>query len=140
VLKETLRLWPPVPLIPRIARSAGLEVAGRALPAGAVLELNVFAAHRDAAVWPEPDAFRPARWLGPGGGDETRPPYAFVPFLAGPRNCIGQKFALQEAATALAVLLTRFELRPAPGAGPVVPVLVATMEPRGLAVECVPLK
>jgi cytochrome P450 family 4 len=141
VLKEALRLWPPFPLVPRVNRRGGLAVAGCAVPAGAVVELNVYAAHRDPAAWPEPDAFRPARWLGPAAAAAAaaRGPCAFVPFLAGPRNCIGQRLAMQEAAAALAVLLFRFELRPAAGAGPVVPAFVVTLEPRGLAVECAPL-
>ena len=137
VLKETLRLWPPVPFLPRVHRRGGLTVAGAEVPLGTILELNIYAAHRDPAIWPEPDAFRPARWLESTAAE--RPAYAFVPFLAGPRNCIGQRFALQEAAAMLAVLLSRFELRPVAGAGPVNAVLVATAEPRGLAVECVPL-
>ncbi len=141
VLKEALRLWPPVPLLPRVNRRGGLTVDGRAVPAGAVVELNIYAAHRDPAAWAEPDAFRPGRWLGPAAAEAAavRGPYAFVPFLAGPRNCVGQKFAMQEAAAMLAVLLSRFELRPAACAGPVVAVFVVTVEPRGLAVECVPL-
>jgi hypothetical protein len=141
VLKEALRLWPPVPLLPRVHRRGGLVVDGRAVPAGAVVELNIYAAHRDPAAWPEPDAFRPARWLGPAAAAAAaaRGPYAFLPFLAGPRGCIGQKFATQEAAAMLAVLLSRFELRPAARAGPVVAAFVGTVEPRGLAVECVPL-
>ena len=141
VLKEALRLWPPVPLVPRVNRRGGLAVAGCAVPAGAVVELNIYAAHRDPAAWPEPDAFRPARWLGPAAAAAAaaRGPYAFLPFLAGPRGCIGQKFATQEAAAMLAVLLSRFELRPAAGAGPVAAVFVGTVEPGGLAVECAPL-
>jgi cytochrome P450 len=62
-----------------------------------------------------------------------------VPFLAGSRSCIGQKLATQEATAMLAVLLSRFELRPATGSGPVDAVFVGTVEPRGLAVEFVPL-
>ncbi len=141
VIKEALRLWPPVPILTRVNQGGGLTVDGRAVPVGAVLELNIYAAHRDPDAWPEPDAFRPARWLGVEGaaGAAARGPYAFVPFIAGPRNCIGQKLATQEAAAALAVLLSRFELRPAAGAEPVVAVQPGTMEPQGLAVECVPL-
>jgi cytochrome P450 len=59
--------------------------------------MHFYAAHRDAAVFPRPHEFRPARWLLPADSDEARlrHPYAFVPFLAGARNCIGQKFAMQ---------------------------------------------
>ena len=131
VIEEALRLWPP--LLPRVNQGGGLAVGGRAVPMGAVLELDILAAHRDPDAWPEPDALRPARWLGAEGaaGAAARGPYAFVPLLAGPRNCVGQTLATQEAAAVLAVLLSRFELRPAAGAGPAVAVQPGTAEPQG---------
>ena len=54
---------------------------------------------RDPSIWPEPDAFRPGRWLLPADSEEVlrRHPYSFVPFLGGPRSCIGQRFAMQVA-------------------------------------------
>ena len=59
--------------------------------------MHFYAAHRNAAVFPGPHDFRPARWLLPADSEEARlrHPYAFLPFLAGTRNCIGQKFAMQ---------------------------------------------
>ena len=109
VIKETLRLWPPVGIVMRENRRPDLVIGGFRIPIGASLDLSVRAAHRDPEVWPEPDAFRPARWLLPPDSEEAarRHPYSFTPFLAGPRNCIGQRFAMQEAAVMLAMLLSR---------------------------------
>ena len=98
VLRETLRLWPPFPFLTRLVTADGLlEVDGLAVPGGAAASLFIFPAHRDPRFWPEPDTFRPERWLLPADSDEARlrHPFAYVPFLGGPRNCIGQKFALK---------------------------------------------
>jgi len=140
-LKETLRLWPPVFAVPRVNRRADFEVAGLRVPVGTTLDLSVYAAHRDAAVFPAPHAFRPGRWLLPSDSEEVRRrgPYSFVPFIAGPRNCIGQKFAMQEATVMLAMLLSRYELVPLPGAPPMQPVVAVIMQPSRLAVLCKPL-
>ncbi len=67
------------------------------MPVGTTLDLSIYAVHRDAAIFPAPHAFCPGRWLLPSDSEEVRlrGAYSFMPFLAGPRNCIGQKFAMQ---------------------------------------------
>ncbi len=74
-----------------------LQVSGLLVPVGTTIDLSTYAVHRDAAIYPEPHAFRPGRWLLPSDSEEVRlrGAYSFIPFLAGPRNCIGQKFAIQ---------------------------------------------
>ena len=126
VLREALRLYPPVWVVGRRARNADL-VAGFHLPAGSFCLMSQWVMHRTPAFWPDPARFRPERWLPP-----ARPPapFTYFPFGAGPRTCIGMPFALLEARLALAVLLQRFTPEALPGQrlrlSPVV-----TLRPRG---------
>jgi cytochrome P450 len=124
VVKESMRLLPPVPLHPRIV-AADSELAGHALPAGSELFLSIFHMHHDPDVFSDPEAFRPRRW-------ETAKPtvYEYNPFSAGPRMCIGASFATMEIKLVLAMLLSRFRLELPPGSR-VDPRVAITMAPRG---------
>jgi cytochrome P450 len=124
VVKESMRVLPPVPIHPRIV-AEDTEVAGHRMPAGSEVWLSIFHMHRDAAVFPEPDRFRPRRW-------ETIKPsvYEYNPFSAGPRMCIGASFATMEIKIVLATLLQRFRLELPDGAR-VDPRVAITMAPRG---------
>jgi cytochrome P450 len=79
VLREALRLWPPFPVFVRHHYvSGGLKVDGLAVPDGGAVSISPYLAHRDPRFWPEPDTFRPARWLLPSSDPEVqlRHPYA----------------------------------------------------------------
>jgi cytochrome P450 len=104
VVKESMRLLPPVPLHPRIV-ALDSELGGHRLPAGSEVFLSIFHMHHDPAVFPNPEVFSPRRW-------ETIKPtvYEYNPFSAGPRMCIGASFAMMEIKIALAMLLSRFRL------------------------------
>ena len=105
-IDETLRLYPPAFLIVREALGPD-TVAGRAIAAGTVVSMSPWVLHRHRAFWPDPDRFDPARFL-PGA---TPPPrYAYMPFGAGPRICVGAQFALTEAVIVLARLMRSFRL------------------------------
>lgn len=110
VVQEGMRLYPPVPMIARTVRS-GFELGGTALQPGTVLVVPINAVHRHAALWQEPECFDPDRF-GP-EGSEGRHRYAFMPFGAGPRVCIGNGFAMLEATAILAVLLGALRFTPA---------------------------
>ncbi|QGA81887.1 cytochrome P450 [Halomicrobium sp. LC1Hm] len=108
IVNEALRLYPPIHTIPRRTTRA-VEVGGYRIPAGETVHLSLYAVHRDARYYDEPSAFRPSRWL------ERNPQsagYAFAPFGAGPRVCLGRRFALLEATLVLATIGRRFELDP----------------------------
>lgn len=118
VLAETLRLHPPAWLLVR--RTAGpLQLpTGHALPAGATVLMPPWLLHRDPAWWRDPAAFDPTRWADattPAPGEPSRPRSAYLPFGAGPRQCIGNTFALLEATLALATVTRRVHLDPPPG-------------------------
>ena len=102
VLDETLRLYPPAWLITRKAHEAD-TVGGRELPAGALVILSPWLLHRHPMVWPEPDRFRPSRFL---DGEADR--INFIPFGAGLRQCIGRDFAYVEATLVLAAIAGRY--------------------------------
>ena len=124
IIEETLRLYPPAAMLSRTARTAD-RLLGREVRAGDTVILPIYALHRHHALWDDPDAFRPARFL------DIRPDrYAFLPFGDGPRICIGANFALQEAVIILATLLQRYRLRPVPGRDPT-PVMILTLRPEG---------
>jgi cytochrome P450 len=104
VVKETLRLFPPIHVGNRIIEK-DLEFKGYLMPAGRRLMVSIYATHRDSRYWEDPHKFNPARFA-PG----SKPlPYSYLPFGGGPRNCIGSAFAMYEVKVVLARLLQRFE-------------------------------
>lgn len=125
-LKETLRLYPPVPYVRRTALEDH-EVGGIRVLAGTQVSVCAYLMQRDTALWgDDAAAFRPERWL----ADGFRPPRgAFLPFGLGPRRCIGQSFAMVEAKVMLACMLQRHEFGLAPGQT-IVPELNLVMRPR----------
>ena len=109
VCRETLRVTPIIPLVGR-RLTRPMRIGGVDLPAGVVAAPCIYLAHRRPERWPEPERFRPDRFL------ETKPtPYEFLPFGGGVRRCLGMAFALVEMKIVLAEMLARVELRAAPG-------------------------
>ncbi|XP_040594314.1 cytochrome P450 4F4 isoform X3 [Mesocricetus auratus] len=109
-IKESLRLHPPVTEIARCCtQDIGLP-DGRVIPKGVVCVINIFATHHNPTVWPDPEVYDPFRFDPENVKD--RSPLAFIPFSAGPRNCIGQTFAMNEMKVALALTLLRFRVLP----------------------------
>jgi cytochrome P450 len=108
---EALRYLTPVPLMARsVVTTRSVELGGHALPANTKLFLTNWLIHRDPAHWSDPDRFDPARWES--GGSEANPigsPH-FFPFGQGPRMCVGMPFAMTYMKTALATILSRFEV------------------------------
>ena len=105
VLEEALRLYPPAAILSREAIDADV-LAGRRIRAGTVVTIAPFLLHRHRMLWRDPDVFDPSRFLGP--ERETIDRFAYLPFGAGPRVCIGQGFAMAEGVIALAHLVAAF--------------------------------
>ncbi|XP_007524588.1 cytochrome P450 4V2-like [Erinaceus europaeus] len=105
VVKETLRLFPSVPFFARHL-SEDCEIAGFKIVKGSEVVIFIYALHRDPKYFPDPEEFKPERFFPE--NSQGRHPYAYVPFSAGPRNCIGQRFAIMEEKTILACILRKF--------------------------------
>jgi cytochrome P450 len=112
VVSEGLRLHPPAWSVGRES-TAPFELGGRQFPAGSWMWVLPWALHRSPRWFTDPLAFRPERWEG--GFAKTLPKHAYMPFGGGPRVCIGNQFALMEAALVLATITQRFYLRTEPG-------------------------
>ncbi|EGI58147.1 Cytochrome P450 4C1 [Acromyrmex echinatior] len=108
-LKESLRLYPSVPFISRVL-SKDLQTQTYLVPSGTIVHLNIYDIHRDPNFWPNPDVFDPDRFLLE--KIQKRHPYSYLPFSAGPRNCIGQRFAMMELKAIIATLIYNFYLEP----------------------------
>jgi cytochrome P450 len=112
VIKEALRLRPPSWVIGRHARE-DVTLGGYRVPAGSLLGISVYTLHRDGRFFPEPERFWPERFSPEREGDIPR--YAYIPFGAGPRICIGQRFAMMEMQLVVAAVVQRYQLRLVPG-------------------------
>ncbi|KAM4610376.1 cytochrome P450 3A30-like [Polymixia lowei] len=105
VMNESQRLFPIANRLERVAKTS-VEVNGVAIPKGTVVMIPVYTLHRDPALWPEPEAFKPERFSKE--NRDNMDAYAYVPFGAGPRNCIGMRFALLMMKLAVVEILQNF--------------------------------
>lgn len=108
VLKEAMRLYPPVWAIGRWAQKP-ITVGGRVFAAGTQFVIPQWVVHHDVQWFPNPLSFRPERWLD--GDTDALPKFAYFPFGGGPRVCIGNYFAMLEATIALATIVHNVQLR-----------------------------
>jgi len=112
VIHEALRLYPPAYILTRTSLGP-VALAGYDFPENTTFFLSQWVVQRDSQWFDDPTAFRPARWLErPGEPAAGAPAYAYFPFGGGPRRCIGQGFALAEAALVLATVAQRWRFRP----------------------------
>ena len=113
VINEALRLYSPIHSLSRVALEDD-TLGGYHIPAGATIYVSLYATHRLASLWPDPDRFDPDRFTS--DQVERRPRFAFIPFAAGHRNCVGASTAMVELKIAVAMIAQRYELDA--GAGP----------------------
>lgn len=106
-LKEVMRLYTPVPVASRMV-SKPITIEGVTIPKGTYIDLGFYHIHHNPDVWPDPWEFKPERFENE--DILKRDPYSFVPFSAGPRNCIGQNFAQNEDKIFVARIINRFEV------------------------------
>ena len=126
VVDETLRLYPPAWGMGRQTKAAD-EIRGYEIPAKSVIGISQYVTHRHPEFWEDPERFDPERFTPERSAG--RPHFAYFPFGGGPRQCIGNNFALMEAQLILATVAQHFRLRVVPGF-PVVPHPLLTLRPR----------
>jgi cytochrome P450 len=126
VLSESMRLYPPVWAIGRLA-TVDCEIGGYFVPQKSVVVVSQYVIHRDERYYQNPLLFDPQRWI-PDLRD-TRPPFAYFPFGGGPRRCVGEGFAWMEGILLLATLLQRWRFRLVPD-HPVALKPVVTLRPK----------
>ncbi len=124
-LKEVLRLRPVIPAVGRRTK-APIKLAGFDIPAGELLVPVALLTHRLPAYYPEPEAFRPERFL-----DNKPDPYAWLPFGGGARRCLGMAFSLYEMKIVLGRVLSRVALRKRTPAAAQVALRGFTVVPKG---------
>ncbi len=120
IINETLRLYPPLPILIRDCIHENTIGTERQLniPVGASISINSYILHRRSDLWPRPHEFDYTRWIrDPKTGLKPKlsHPFAYLPFGAESRNCIGQNFALLEAKLMLAMLIQRCHFKLIPG-------------------------
>ncbi|HKN74194.1 MAG TPA: cytochrome P450 [Candidatus Acidoferrum sp.] len=126
IITESMRLYPPAWGTARTAIEDH-EIAGYTVPKGSGVSFAQWTVHRDARWYDAPEEFRPERWE----GDllKRNPKFAYFPFGGGPRQCIGNSFALMETALILATIARQYRFRLVEG-HPVVPLASITLRPR----------
>jgi cytochrome P450 len=106
IIDEALRLYPPIWMLTRTALEDD-EIAGYAIPAGALVAISPYLIHRNPDLWENPDQFLPDRFLADEGVTQA---HRFLPFGDGPRHCVGKFFAMLEMPLVLATLYPQFAL------------------------------
>jgi cytochrome P450 len=112
VIQETMRLYPPVWGLPRTAINKD-EIGGCRVPPGADVMISPYTLHRHPGFWPDPGRFEPQRFSPAQPGPAHR--YAYIPFGAGPRVCVGSNLGMMEATLVTAMAARRFRLALVPG-------------------------
>lgn len=105
VIDETMRLYPPALRLERIA-GCDIEYNGLKIKKGQVIQVPIYALHHDPQIYPDPESFRPERFEEV--ERKSRDSAAFLPFGAGPRGCLGMRFALIEIKILLATILSKY--------------------------------
>ena len=128
VLDETMRLYPPLPVM--ILRSAAAEdvVCGRRIPRKSIIAIMPWVLHRHRKLWHDPDRFDPDRFTPDQAAARSR--YSYLPFSIGPHVCVGASLAMLQLVIAVAVLAQRFRFRLVPG-HKVEPTAWINLRPRG---------
>lgn len=124
VVKEAQRLYPSVPLFNRVALT-DTKIVDTEVPAGTIVNIVPTFIHHNDKYWSEPQRFKPERFL----SGERRHPFAFIPFSAGPRNCIGQKFAMLKEKALIAKIFRMFNVTSLDQRDLVVPSLTMILKP-----------
>jgi cytochrome P450 len=125
VIEEAIRLYPPIAAISRVALGDD-DLNGERVRPGSLIVISPYVLHRHRLLWDSPNAFDPKRFLGSARANIDR--FAYLPFGAGPRKCIGSTFALQEATLVLATIVKHFSFQLKPGHA-VWPTLQVTLRP-----------
>ncbi|KAL2839750.1 cytochrome P450 [Aspergillus pseudoustus] len=108
VIRESMRLYPATPgPLPREVPPDGIHVGKYFLPGGTIVSSSLLSLHYNPAIFPDPEQFKPERWLGQAGADLLE---WWNPFSRGPRSCLGRQIAWHELATYIALLFWRFDL------------------------------
>ena len=126
VIQESMRLYPPIYLFSRSATHDD-EIGGYHVPAGTTVSMSPYAMHRHPDYWDDPERFDPERFNAEAVSARHR--FVYIPFAAGPRQCIGNTFALTEGQLVLATVAQRYQLRLVPD-HPVEPMAAITLRPR----------
>ncbi|XP_015188211.1 PREDICTED: cytochrome P450 4C1-like [Polistes dominula] len=108
-IKESLRLYPSVPFISRTL-THDLQLNNSLIPSGTICAIYIYSVHRNPRYWPDPNVFDPDRFLPE--NVKGHYPFSYIPFSAGPRNCIGQKYAMLELKLIVAHIVRNFYLEP----------------------------
>ncbi|KAH9520017.1 Cytochrome P450 4V2 [Bulinus truncatus] len=138
-IKEALRLFPSVPVFARSIKEDLCLDKDYIIPKDTSVIIITVAVHRDPKIYPEPDLFKPERFFLENSA--SRHPYSYIPFSAGPRNCIGQKFALLEEKTVLSHLFRNFNVRSVQKRSELRPIGDLILRPEnGIIVEMTPRK
>ncbi|XP_017787229.1 PREDICTED: probable cytochrome P450 4d14 isoform X2 [Nicrophorus vespilloides] len=135
VIKESLRLYPSVAFHARVVDKE-FDYNGTKIPKDIMIAINQYTLHRDPVEFPDPEKFDPLRFTAE--KQSKRHPLAYIPFSAGHRNCIGQKFAMLELKSAIAKVIKNFELLPVPGYSPQLISKVTLTSDNGICVKLKP--
>lgn len=112
VIKETLRLYPPLVRLERRVNIDGYKLGGLELENDQLVTIAAFAVHRNPQYYPDPETYQPERFLPE--NKHNLVPYTYLPFGLGPRNCVGMRFAYQEIKLCLAQIITQYKFDKTP--------------------------
>ncbi|XP_071770534.1 cytochrome P450 3A30-like [Centroberyx gerrardi] len=132
VVNESLRLYPPVARLDRVAKST-VEINGITIPKDTVVMIPVYAMHRDPDLWPDPEEFKPDRFSKE--NKQSIDPYTYLPFGVGPRNCMGMRFAMVMIKLAMVEVLQNYSFSVCEETE-----IPLRMNPTGLVGPLVPIK